>query len=49
MATLLDNYEQQYAILTADITGKIGQLSSKTAGQYEEEMRFFFNSIMFTV
>lgn len=33
MATLLDNYEQQYAILTADITGKIGQLSSKSAGE----------------
>lgn len=32
MATLVDTYEQQYAILTADITGKIGQLSSKSAG-----------------
>ncbi|XP_051170688.1 vesicle transport through interaction with t-SNAREs homolog 1A [Leptopilina boulardi] len=27
MATLIDNYEQQYAILTADITAKIGRIS----------------------
>lgn len=31
MATLLDTYEQQYAVLTADITGKIGQLSNKAS------------------
>ncbi|KAK3908393.1 Vesicle transport through interaction with t-SNAREs-like protein 1A [Frankliniella fusca] len=31
MATLVDTYEQQYAILTADITGKIGQLSSTSS------------------
>ncbi|XP_033230432.1 vesicle transport through interaction with t-SNAREs homolog 1A [Belonocnema kinseyi] len=27
MATLIDNYEQQYAVLTADITAKIGRIS----------------------
>ncbi|XP_026273376.1 vesicle transport through interaction with t-SNAREs homolog 1A isoform X2 [Frankliniella occidentalis] len=31
MATLVDTYEQQYAVLTADITGKIGQLSSASS------------------
>ncbi|KAJ1529854.1 hypothetical protein ONE63_006591 [Megalurothrips usitatus] len=32
MATLVDTYEQQYAVLTAEITGKIGQLPSTTPG-----------------
>ncbi|KAJ9585134.1 hypothetical protein L9F63_003086 [Diploptera punctata] len=28
MASLMENYEQQYAVLTADITAKIGKLSN---------------------
>lgn len=42
MATLVDTYEQQYAILTADITGKIGQLSSKSAGTHFELIDLWF-------
>lgn len=32
MATLIQSYEQQYSILTADITAKIGRLKSGTEG-----------------
>lgn len=33
MATLFDNYEQQYAVLTADITAQIGRLNIATTGK----------------
>ncbi|KAF4516937.1 hypothetical protein B566_EDAN008026 [Ephemera danica] len=33
MASLLDTYEQQYAILTADITAKIGKISLLIGGE----------------
>lgn len=33
MATLIDNYEQQYAVLTADITAKIGRIVSLSGGK----------------
>ncbi|XP_063985083.1 vesicle transport through interaction with t-SNAREs homolog 1A [Diachasmimorpha longicaudata] len=32
MATLIDNYEQQYAVLTADVTAKISRISALTGG-----------------
>jgi hypothetical protein len=32
MASLMDNYEQQYAVLTADITAKIGKLAPLHGG-----------------
>jgi hypothetical protein len=32
MASLVDSYEQQYAVLTADITAKIGKLDSLHGG-----------------
>jgi hypothetical protein len=32
MASLMDDYEQQYAILTADITAKIGKLAPLHVG-----------------
>jgi hypothetical protein len=35
MASLVETYEQQYAILTADITAKIGKISSQDACKYE--------------
>lgn len=34
MATLIDNYEQQYAVLTADITAKISRINVVTGGNY---------------
>ncbi|XP_011301441.1 vesicle transport through interaction with t-SNAREs homolog 1A [Fopius arisanus] len=33
MATLIDNYEQQYAVLTADITAKISRISVLTGSE----------------
>ncbi|XP_074098031.1 vesicle transport through interaction with t-SNAREs 1a [Cotesia typhae] len=33
MATLIDNYEQQYAVLTADITAKIGRINVVSGGE----------------
>ncbi|RZF47218.1 hypothetical protein LSTR_LSTR004927 [Laodelphax striatellus] len=33
MAALIDVYEQQYAVITADITSKIGRLSSFSGGE----------------
>lgn len=33
MASLIDNYEQQYAVLTADITAKIGRIRSQSGGK----------------
>ncbi|XP_034946791.1 vesicle transport through interaction with t-SNAREs homolog 1A [Chelonus insularis] len=33
MATLIDNYEQQYAVLTADITAKISRISVVNGGE----------------
>ncbi|XP_015110897.1 vesicle transport through interaction with t-SNAREs homolog 1A [Diachasma alloeum] len=33
MATLIDNYEQQYAVLTADITAKISRIAALTGGE----------------
>lgn len=32
MATLFENYEQQYSVLTADITAQIGRLNSADSG-----------------
>lgn len=32
MATLYQSYEQQYSVLTADITSKIGRLKSGNEG-----------------
>jgi hypothetical protein len=32
MVSLIENYEQQYAVLTADITAKIGRLTSLHGG-----------------
>lgn len=32
MATLIQSYEQQYSVLTADITAKIGRLKSGNEG-----------------
>jgi len=32
MASLVDTYEQQYAVLTADITAKIGKLAPLHGG-----------------
>lgn len=34
MATLIDNYEQQYAVLTADITAKISRITVVNGGKY---------------
>jgi hypothetical protein len=34
MASLMENYEQQYAVLTADITAKIGKLASSHGGMW---------------
>ncbi|XP_043281129.1 vesicle transport through interaction with t-SNAREs homolog 1A [Venturia canescens] len=36
MATLIDNYEQQYAVLTADITAKIGRIVSLLGAEKRE-------------
>lgn len=33
MASLIDNYEQQYAVLTADITAKIGRIRTQTGNE----------------
>lgn len=33
MASLVDNYEQQYAVLTADITAKIGRIRIQSGGK----------------
>ncbi|KAL6268433.1 hypothetical protein P5V15_001569 [Pogonomyrmex californicus] len=33
MASLVDNYEQQYAVLTADITAKIGRIRVQSGGE----------------
>ncbi|XP_046610874.1 vesicle transport through interaction with t-SNAREs homolog 1A [Neodiprion virginianus] len=33
MATLVDNYEQQYAVLTADITAKISRIAIVNSGE----------------
>ena len=33
MATLIQSYEQQYSVLTADITAKIGRLKSGNDGK----------------
>ncbi|XP_011052018.1 PREDICTED: vesicle transport through interaction with t-SNAREs homolog 1A isoform X1 [Acromyrmex echinatior] len=33
MASLVDNYEQQYAVLTADITAKIGRIRVQSGGK----------------
>ena len=38
MATLIDNYEQQYAVLTADITAKIGRISVLNGSKYSEKL-----------
>lgn len=35
MASLIDNYEQQYAVLTADITAKIGKIRGQSGSKYE--------------
>lgn len=32
MATLIQSYEQQYSVLTADITAKIGRLKTAIEG-----------------
>lgn len=32
MASLIENYEKQYAILSAEITSEIGKLKRTTAG-----------------
>jgi hypothetical protein len=32
MVSLIESYEQQYAVLTADITAKIGKLTSLHGG-----------------
>lgn len=32
MSTLIENYEQQYAILTAEITAEIGKLARISPG-----------------
>lgn len=34
MATLLQSHEQQYAVLTAEITSEIGKLKRMTAGEF---------------
>jgi hypothetical protein len=33
MASLIDNYEQQYAVLTADVTAKIGRIRIQSGGK----------------
>ncbi|XP_076679170.1 vesicle transport through interaction with t-SNAREs 1a [Andrena cerasifolii] len=33
MASLIDNYEQQYAVLTADITAKIGKIRTQSGNE----------------
>ncbi|KAH0950893.1 hypothetical protein HN011_000316 [Eciton burchellii] len=33
MASLIDNYEQQYAVLTADVTAKIGRIRIQSGGE----------------
>ena len=33
MASLVDSYEQQYAVLTADITAKIGRIRIQSGGK----------------
>lgn len=33
MATLFENYEQQYSVLTAEITSQIGQLNIPDTGK----------------
>lgn len=33
MASLFENYEQQYSVLTAEITSQIGRLISPEAGK----------------
>lgn len=40
MALLIEMYEQQYGVLTADITSKMGKLASTSGG------RSSFNSIL---
>ncbi|XP_028041068.1 vesicle transport through interaction with t-SNAREs homolog 1A [Bombyx mandarina] len=39
MATLVQSYEQQYSVLTADITAKIGRLKNGTAENREQLSR----------
>ncbi|XP_031836027.1 vesicle transport through interaction with t-SNAREs 1a [Nomia melanderi] len=41
MASLIDSYEQQYAVLTADITAKIGRIST----QSDSEKRAFVQDV----
>lgn len=41
MATLIDNYEQQYAVLTADITAKICRISVTNGGIYYKSAKLF--------
>lgn len=36
MASLIDNYEQQYAVLTADITAKIGRIRTQSGSKYDQ-------------
>lgn len=36
MATLIQSYEQQYSVLTADLTAKIGRLKSNNEGKYKQ-------------
>lgn len=33
MSTLIQSYEQQYSVLTADITAKIGRLKTANEGK----------------
>lgn len=33
MSNLMENYEQQYAVLTADITSRIGKLKRTPTGE----------------
>lgn len=34
MVTLFDNYEQQYSVLTADITAQIGSLAASNTSKF---------------
>jgi hypothetical protein len=42
MASLMESYEQQYAVLTADITAKIGKLTSSHGGMWHKSYNISF-------
>lgn len=47
MASLIDNYEQQYAVLTADITAKIGRIRTQNGSKYKKS-RMIMISLLYS-